>query len=123
MTADTLNLIGRMCVVFYFLWATWFNFKAWNHHISEFKRVGVALAGPALAIGLVMQLVGSILLLVPGMVVIGGVILIVFTAGADLLFHRFWTYTDPNEQVLHKFFLFEHIALIGGLLGLMSMHL
>lgn len=123
MTAEHLNLIGRVFVAAYFIWATWFNYKAWGHHVAEFKRVGISQGSAALVIGLIAQFAGSVLLLWPGHVVLGGVLLIVFTAGADLLFHRFWTYPDPNEQVIHKFFLFEHVALIGGILGLIAPHL
>lgn len=123
MTAENLNLIGRVFVAAYFIWATWFNYKAWNHHVAEFKRIGISQGSAALTVGLVAQLAGSVLLLWPGHIVLGGVLLIGFTAGADLLFHRFWTYSDPHEQVIHKFFLFEHVALMGGILGLIAPHL
>ena len=122
-TPETLNLIGRICVAFYFLWATQFNLRAWQHHIAELERIGVPFATPVLAIGLAMQALGSVLLLAGPTLLWGGCILIVFTATADALFHRFWTYPDPAEQVMHKFFLCEHVALIGGLLGLMAAHL
>ncbi|MNL52068.1 hypothetical protein D3C87_1752120 [compost metagenome] len=76
--------------------------------------------GLLLAIGLLMLVCGSLLLLYPATVISGALLLIVFIASADLMFHRYWTYSDPHEQVLHKFFLFEHVALIGGLLGIIS---
>ena len=63
-------------------------------------------------------LVGSVLLLYTPTAMIGALMLILFTLTADALFHRFWTYADPHEAVIHKFFLIEHIALCGGILGL-----
>lgn len=122
MTADHLNLLGRVLVAFYFLWATGFNLKAWGHHVAEFRRIGIARGEPALVLGLVASAGGSVLLLVPGFVALGGAVLIVFTLAADAMFHRYWTYADPHEQVIHKFFLFEHVALVGGLLGLIAPH-
>lgn len=116
----TIDLIARLAVAFYFLWATWFNIKAWGHHIAEFRRVGVGPAAPALVIGLIAQAAGAILLIVPQTVIPGAILLIVFTVAADALFHRYWTYAEPGERVMHQFFLFEHVALIGGLLAIIA---
>lgn len=118
--AAWVDLIARLGVAFYFLWACWFNIKAWDHHIAEFRRVGVSAAAPALVIGLLAMAGGAILLLIPQTVVFGAAALIVFTAGADALFHRYWTYSDPGDRINHQFFLFEHVALIGGLLAIIA---
>lgn len=48
--------------------------------------------------------------------------LIVFLIAADTMFHRFWTYPDPVEQTTHRFFLYEHVVLAGGILGLIGSH-
>lgn len=119
-SAYWIDLVARLGIAFYFLWATWFNIKAWNHHIAEFKRVGVGPAAPALVLGLIVQTIGAVLLVIPQTVVHGAVLLILFTAAADALFHRYWTYSDPGERVIHQFFLFEHVALIGGLLAVIA---
>lgn len=122
--AEALDLLGRIGITFYFLWAAQFNFRTWDHQISEFRRIGLgAVAVPALVVGLAMMVLGAVLLLVPQMVLYGAVILILFTLGADILFHRFWTYRDPGEQIVHKFFLFEHFALCGALLVLVAARL
>ena len=118
--ADYIDWISRLAIAFYFLWASVFNFKSRDFQLSEFKRIGMPFGGLLLAIGLLMLLCGSLLLLYPATVMSGALLLIVFIASADLMFHRYWTYSDPHEQVLHKIFLFEHVALIGGLLGIIS---
>ncbi len=104
------------------LWAAWFNIKTKDHQLGELKRIGMPMRRSALVVGLILQLAGS-LLLYAHTVVIGGVMLIVFLIAADLMFHRFWTYPDPVEQTNHRFFLYEHIALTGGILGLIGSHL
>jgi uncharacterized membrane protein YphA (DoxX/SURF4 family) len=119
-TPDIINLIGRVLVAAYFLWATWFNIQAREHHLAEFRRIGWSIGQPTLLIGLVLQAVGSVLLVYTPTAVVGGAMLIVFTLAADALFHRFWTYPDPEAQIIHKFFLYEHLALVGGILGLIS---
>lgn len=115
---EILNLIGRLCVAGYFLWSVPFNLGARGHHLAEFRRIGVP-GGPVLfAGGIALSLLGSVLLLYTPTAMIGALMLILFTLTADALFHRFWTYADPHEAVIHKFFLIEHIALCGGILGL-----
>ena len=122
-TPEWLNLIGRIGVAVYFLWSVGFNFKAREFHLAEFKRIGIANGTIPLAIGLFMAFGGSILLLIPATIVYGAAVLIVFTLVADALFHRFWTYPDPEQMTIHKFFLFEHVALVGGMIGLAAPHI
>lgn len=119
-TPEILNLIGRAGVAFYFLWSVPFNIAARDHHLAEFRRIGAPAGSLLFLVGILMALAGSLAFLYTPTAVIGGAMLIVFTVAADGLFHRYWTYADPGEQVIHKFFLFEHVALCGGILGLMA---
>ncbi|MGF7111589.1 putative membrane protein YphA (DoxX/SURF4 family) [Pseudomonas laurylsulfatiphila] len=122
--AEFIDWISRLAIAAYFLWATVFNAQTWSFQLSEFKRVGVERGASLLiAIGLAMLSVGSVLLLIPSTAVIGACVLIAFVLSADTIFHRYWTYTDPQEQVIHKIFLFEHVALVGGLLAIISARL
>ncbi|MFL7960750.1 MULTISPECIES: hypothetical protein [unclassified Pseudomonas] len=122
--AEFIDWISRLAIAAYFLWATVFNAQTWNFQLLEFKRVGIERGASLLiTIGLAMLSVGSLLLLIPSTVVIGACVLIVFVLSADTIFHRYWTYTDPQEQVIHKIFLFEHVALVGGLLAIISARL
>lgn len=116
---EMLNLVGRLGVAFYFLWSVWFNYGARGHHYAEFERIGLGSLGKTLfGLGLVLALLGSLLLLYTPTAWAGAILLIAFTVAADAMFHRYWTFADPGERVMHQFFLFEHVALIGGILGL-----
>lgn len=117
-TPEFLNLAGRICVAFYFLWSVQFNVAAKGHHLSEFRRIGAPAGTFLFWIGIAMTALGAVLLVYTPTAWIGAALLIVFTLTADALFHRYWTYQDPGEAVVHKFFLFEHVALVGGILGL-----
>lgn len=117
---DTLNLIGRLFVAFYFLWSVYFNHTTRDFHLQEFARIGISQGKLAFNLGISWTLVGSILLLLPGTAVVGGLMIVVFIVAADLLFHRYWTYENPHEATIHKLFLFEHFALVGGILGLIA---
>lgn len=119
-TPEILNLIGRAGVAFYFLWSVPFNVRARGHHLAEFQRIGAPFGPVLFSVGIFLALAGSLAFLYTPTAVVGGAMLIAFTVAADGMFHRYWTYTDPGEQVIHKFFLFEHVALCGGILGLMA---
>jgi uncharacterized membrane protein YphA (DoxX/SURF4 family) len=121
--AEAVNLTGRVMVAFYFLWSAWFNIKTREQQLAELGRIGMPMRGTVFVIGLVLLVSGSLLLLYPRTVVIGGAMLIVFLIAADTMFHRFWTYPDPADQTNHRFFLYEHVALTGGILGLIGSHL
>lgn len=115
---EWLNLLGRLGVAFYFLWAVWFNIGGREHHYAEFRRIGLPYGTVFFWAGNALALVGGLLLLYSPTAAYGAAMLVVFTLAADALFHRYWTYSDPGEALMHKFFLFEHAALIGGLFGL-----
>jgi uncharacterized membrane protein YphA (DoxX/SURF4 family) len=121
--AELVNLVGRLGVAFYFVWAFFFNIGARDFHLGEFKRIGIESGKTFFWLGQAMVIAGVALLLYPTTIVYGTGLLIVFTLLSDGLFHRFWTYPEPKDATIHKFFLYEHVALVGGLLGLASMHL
>lgn len=114
---------SRIFIAFYFLSAAWFNFKSWDHHIEEFRRIGIGAARPALFAGLMAMVSGSILFLIPQTVIYGGALIIAFTMGASMLFHRYWTYTDVRDRTMHQQILFENIAHVGGVLAVVALHL
>ena len=120
--SDTLDWIARIAIAFYFLWAAQWNIKERAIHVAEFRRIGIARGRAALALGVTLQVVGSVLLLVPQTVVWGAITIMAFTVTADALFHRYWQYEDPHERTIHKFFLLEHVALLGGLLSVLAYH-
>lgn len=111
---------GKLCVAFYFLWSVYFNHSARDFHIKEFARIGISQGGLAVNLGIIWTCVSTILFLLPSTTVVGGLMIILFIVAADALFHRYWTYEDPQEVTLHKLFLFEHVALTGGILGLIA---
>jgi uncharacterized membrane protein YphA (DoxX/SURF4 family) len=121
--ADGLDWLARLGVAFYFLWAAWFNYGARDFHAGEFRRIGIAQGQALVIIGIAWKVLASILLLWPPTAAWGAAMLIVFIVLADACFHRYWTYDAPQERTMHQFFLFEHVALIGGLLAIIANHM
>ena len=118
--SEVANFLGRGLVAFYFLWATYHNLRDYRYHVSEFERIGISVGPVLFFIGGLLSAGGSIALLFTPIVVYGGLTLIIFTLSADFLFHRYWTYINPEERAVHRFFLFEHLAVNGGILGLIA---
>lgn len=114
---------ARITIAFYFLAAAWFNFRSWDHHVSEFERIGIKPVGPLLVVGLLVMTLGSILLVIPATAIWGSVVLIIFTLGASALFHRYWTYPTAEDRTTHQQILFENIAHVGGLLAVAALQL
>lgn len=119
---DGMNLAGRALVAAYFLWAALYNLGNWDFNLGEFRRIGLPGGRLLLPMSSALLIVASGLFVYAATVAIGALLLGAFVVAADALFHRFWRYTDPAERMVHKQFLFEHVALIGGLLGLVSAH-
>lgn len=122
-TAESINLLGRILVAFYFLWAALFNIRAWGFNLSEFQRIGVPYGKVWLPCAIILQTIGSFLFVYTGTVPIGAICLCAFVVAADVLFHRFWTYPKQPDRTMHLQFLMEHVALIGGILGLAASHI
>lgn len=121
-SGEMLNLVGRVLVAGYFLWATLFNLKTREEHRLHFANLGLPLSAMWHPAGLAIQCTGAVLLLIDQTAVWGGFMLIGFTLCADMLYHRFWCITDAAERTTQKLCLYEHLALCGGMLGLLAPH-
>lgn len=119
-TLTLLTFLGRAAVSFYFLWSASLNIIRFARNVEDLARAGIRRGGAVLVgAGTIAMTVASLLFLNPATVVQGGVGLILFTLGSDLLFHRWWIYRDPNLRTVHQQFACEHLALSGGIVGLM----
>ena len=68
----------------------------------------------------VFELVGGLSLLLGYKARLGALILILFLIPVTLVFHSFWTYADPKEQMLNMILFMHNLTLIGGLLLFMT---
>ena len=120
---DIIVWVGKFCTAFYFLWSAYFNYITRDFHVQEFARIGVPQGRFVVFFGIIWTVVATLMFLIPSTTVLGGLMIIIFIIIADALFHRYWTYDNPQEVTIHKLFLFEHVALIGGILGLIAHHI
>lgn len=100
-----------------FLWSVTVKMSNFSAATDEVRQLTGLPFAELIALGVILlQLLGSILLLTRATsAVAGAVALAAFTAAATLLAHPFWL-SPPGEMVTQANIFWEHVAIIGGLL-------
>jgi len=108
---------GRLLMVSFFLVAGSMNLTAARikDHVDRMAGFGVPLPAAAFWAGTMVQFTGCALLLADWQPRIGAWCLIVFTAAANAIFHRFWIVQDPGRRNTTRLMLLNGIAILGGL--------
>ncbi len=119
-TAQNLsNLLGRLLIVALFLPAGLSKLMNFEGTLGYFNSLGMPVPSLALVIAIVVELLGSIAIILGFQTRIVAIILAIFTFAATLLGHAFWAV--PAEMVfVTQLLFFKNIAVIGGLLVLAS---
>jgi uncharacterized membrane protein YphA (DoxX/SURF4 family) len=122
MDASGIDTAGRLLIVGFFLVAGLMNLAPARvkDHVERLAAFGVPAPAAAFWCGLVLQFTGCTLLLADWHAEAGAWCLIVFTVVANLLFHRFWTATDPARRNTLRLMLMNGVAILGGLLLLLQ---
>jgi putative oxidoreductase len=112
-----LQAAGQALLAFAFL-ATGVRNLFWKfrQHAERMRAYGVPLPETALAAGFALQFSGGAMLLLDWNRALGAGLLIVFTALASAIFHRWWLVADPLLSHLHLSNLIVNCGVIGGLL-------
>lgn len=116
----TLEIVGQLMIATLFTGTFLINATTKvKMHADRMAGFGVPMPTFVLWTGFAIQGVGSALVLVDWHADIGAILLLVFTAVATAIFHRFWTIDDPLRRHLTLSFLFSNIAVAGGLVLLL----
>lgn len=114
--SDTFALIGRILIAWLFIPAGFGKIAGFSGAVGYAASVGLPLPEVGVAIGLVVELVGGILLLVGFMTRPAALVLALFTLVASFFFHAYWSL--PADQAMMQQLLFnKNIAVVGGLLA------
>jgi len=87
-----------------------------RQHVDRMAAYGVPYPAAVLAGGFAIQFAGAALLALDLNRGLGAGLLVVFTALASAIFHRWWLISDPLLRHLHISLLLLNVGLIGGLL-------
>jgi putative oxidoreductase len=112
-----LQAAGQLLLAFAFL-ATGIRNAGWKfrQHLDRMLAYRVPQARLILTVGLALQFTGAALLALDLWRPLAAALLIVFTAAASAIFHRWWLIGDPLLSHLHLSNLLVNCGVVGGLL-------
>lgn len=84
--------------------------------LGEARHFGLEPAALVVAVTILVQIGGSLLIIVGRQAWLGAGALGVFTAIATLIAHPFWQVADPMTRFHERNTFLEHVGLIGGLM-------
>ena len=113
---DTLALVGRLLLAWLFVPAGFGKIAGFSGAVGYATSVGLPLPEVGVAVGLLIELLGGLMLLVGFMVRPAAVLLAFFTLVASFFFHAYWSL--PADQAMMQQLMFnKNIAISGGLLA------
>ena len=114
---NPLNLIGRILFVALFLPAGIGKLTGFAGTVGYISSIGLPLPTLGAALALIVEIVGSLALLVGFQTRIAALVLAVFTLVASIFFHAYWA-AAPDQAFIVQLLFFKNIAVVGGLLVL-----
>lgn len=115
-----LDVAGRVLIASSFLVAGLYNVAQAQDHVA--RMAGFHVPWPAFAfwVGMALLFAGSLLVLAGWHADIGALCLLLFTATATAIYHRFWTKPDAAQRAASRIALVGNVAASGGLLLLLQ---
>ena len=115
-----IDLVGRLFIALIFLAAAGNNIVNFRQQVAGMQEWGWSFA-PAFFLGVAIFLciMGSALVALGYRATLGALLLLLAIVPATFLIHDYWNYPGP-DQAYHFTHLFKNLAIIGGLLMLMS---
>lgn len=112
--APTFGVFARAVLTLPYWWSGIAKLTDLHGALAEAAHFGLKPAGLAVAATILVQLGGSLLLILGRLGWLAAGALGVFTGLATLIAHPFWTVADPMERFHALNTFLEHIGLIGG---------
>lgn len=116
---SVLNLVGRLLIVALFLPAGLGKIAGFEGTLGYFASLGIPAPVFALVATIVIEVLGSIALIVGFQTRIVAVIMAAFTLAAAVTGHAYWA-SPSDAAFIAQLLFFKNIAVMGGLLVLAS---
>jgi putative oxidoreductase len=114
---NPLALAGRLLLALLFLPAGIGKLTGFAGTVGYISSVGLPLPQAAAALAMVVEIVGSVALIVGYRARVVAIVLAVFTLLASLFFHNYWALPADQQMMQHLLFT-KNLAVVGGLLTL-----
>ena len=113
---DSAALAGRLLMAWMFVPAAWGKIAGFSGTVAYAASAGLPLPQVAVAVGLVIELVGGLALLAGLGTRWAALALAVFTAVATFFFHNYWA-MPAEQQMVQQLMFGKNLAIVGGLLA------
>jgi putative oxidoreductase len=114
---NSLNFLGRVLFVALFLPAGIGKLTGFSGTVGYISSVGLPLPAVGAVLALLVEIVGSVALLIGFGTRIAALVLAAFTLVASFFFHAYWS-VPADQAFVTQLLFFKNIAVVGGLLVL-----
>jgi putative oxidoreductase len=112
------EIVGRALIAYLFVWTGIYNWsrpERVKFNTEHLRGRGVPFPSFVLHAAFVWQIVGGTMILLDIETKIAIVMLLIFTALAEILFHNYWDMTDPLRRMYHRLIFLNNCGVMGGL--------
>ena len=113
---NPLALVGRILIALLFIPAGFGKISGFAGTVGYATSVGMPMPTVAVAVGLLIELLGGLALLFGFGARIAALALAVFTLAASFFFHNYWA-LPADQQMMQQLLFFKNVAVTGGLLA------
>lgn len=113
---NPLALVGRIFIALLFIPAGFGKISGFAGTVGYATSVGMPMPTVAVAVGLLIELLGGLALLFGFGTRIAALALAVFTLAASFFFHAYWA-LPADQQMMQQLLFFKNVAVTGGLLA------
>ena len=113
---NPLALVGRLLIALLCIPAGFGKISGFAGTVGYATSVGMPMPTVAVAVGLLIELLGGLALLFGFGTRIAALALAVFTLAASFFFHAYWA-LPADQQMMQQLLFFKNVAVTGGLLA------
>lgn len=114
---NPLSLAGRLLLAVLFLPAGFGKLTGFAGTAGYIASVGLPLPQVAVAVAVVVEIVGGLALTAGYGTRVAAIVLATFTLLATFIFHAYWA-VSADQQMVQQLMFFKNVAVVGGLLTL-----
>lgn len=113
-------LVGRALLATIFIYSGLGKITGFESTAGYMAAYGLPLTKLLLVGAIALELGGGLSILTGYKTRLGAAALVLFTIPATLIFHAFWNVADPGQAYVEQLMFLKNLAIIGGLLVLMT---
>jgi len=113
-------LVGRILLSFIFLMSGIGKITGFAGQAAYAAKAGVPLAEVAIALSIVIEIGGALMIMLGWKARIGACLLFLWMIPVNFYMHAFWNVTDPTWRQIGMIMFLKNVAMMGGMLMVMA---